>query len=102
MFYFTAASFSEMQRRLQQPTRGFLRAEDDAFAAAVTTSSPACGGQGLDGVVASATAAINIAGLCDPAKRNWYGVDVEDAVRNAAKLGASTDAVRRAAGVALG
>ena len=32
MFYFAAASFSEMARRLGRPSRGFLCADDVAFA----------------------------------------------------------------------
>ena len=44
--------------------------------------------------VAAAIEPVNVAGLADPAKRNWYGVDVEDAVRAARKLGASASAIR--------
>jgi hypothetical protein len=36
----------------------------------------------------------NVAGLCDPAKRNWYGVDLEDVVRGAAKLGVPPERAR--------
>ena len=98
MLYFTAASFTEMRRRLHQPTRGFLCAEDEAFASAMTNLSPARGQHHDLGVeVRCETDRINIAGLCDPAKRNWYGVDIEDAVRAAAKLDASPEAVRIAA-----
>ena len=96
-FYFAAASFSEMRRRLHRPASGFLCAEDDAFASAVTRLSP----QGparhdLGAEVARETGRINVAGLCDAMKRNWYAVDVEDAVRAAATLEASPAAVRRA------
>jgi hypothetical protein len=38
---------------------------------------------------------LNIAGLCDPGKRNWYPVDLQDTVRGAAKLGVRPE---RAAG----
>jgi hypothetical protein len=44
--------------------------------------------------IAAALDPWNIAGLCDPTKRNWYGVDLEDAVRGAAKLGQTPEAVR--------
>ena len=35
----------------------------------------------------------NIAGLCDPTKRNWYPVELRDLVENAAKLGMSAAAM---------
>ena len=45
---------------------------------------------------AAAVECMNIAGLCDPAKRNWYPVDLDDAVRGAAKLGVAPGEVRDA------
>ena len=45
--------------------------------------------------VAAAIERINIAGLCDTSKRNWYDVDLNDPIRGAAKLGATPDAVRQ-------
>jgi hypothetical protein len=36
----------------------------------------------------------NIAGLADPEKRNWYGVNLEDVVRGAAKLEQTPEQVR--------
>ena len=42
---------------------------------------------------ASAIEPMNIAGLCEPAKRNWYAVDVNDGVRHARKLGVPESAV---------
>jgi hypothetical protein len=50
----------------------------------------------LDAAVARAVEHRNIAGLCDPRKRNWYGVDPGDAVRGASKLGADADEVAEA------
>jgi FADH2 O2-dependent halogenase len=68
MFYFVAASWSEMTRRIGRPARGFLCVEDEAFAAATNApSSP--------DAIAAACAPLNIAGLCDPAKRNWYDAE---------------------------
>jgi FADH2 O2-dependent halogenase len=88
MFYFAAASFSEMSRRLKQRGRGFLCGEDAAFATDVARLSPRCGHVAdLHAEVASAVDRVNIAGLCDRSKRNWYGVDLTDAVRGAHKLG---------------
>jgi tetracycline 7-halogenase / FADH2 O2-dependent halogenase len=100
MCYFAAASFSELARRIdgaRRPSR-FLCGDDDMFRAAIERLSPARQG-GDDGYAARIAAAIdhrNIAGLCDPAKRNWYGVDLDDAVRGAHKLGVTADAVERA------
>ena len=99
MFYFAAASYTEMFRRLRPgaPTRGFLAVDDAPFAHAVRTLSPAGSARPLDyaRAIAAATEPLNVAGLCNPDKRNWYGVDLEDTVRGAAKLGVSEEAVRR-------
>jgi FADH2 O2-dependent halogenase len=99
MFYFAAASYTEMFRRLRPgtPTRGFLGVEDERFAGALRDLSPAAApprGR-YARHVAEAIEGLNIAGLCIPGKRNWYGVDLDDAVRGAGKLGVSEAAVRR-------
>jgi FADH2 O2-dependent halogenase len=95
MLYFAAASHGEMQRRLGRLPPGFLRAHDPDYAASVARLSPAAGGQErLSALVAAAVEPVNVAGLCDRRKRNWYGVDVEDAVRGADRLGATEDEVR--------
>ena len=95
MCYFVAASFSEMNRRLGGASRGFLCAADAAFASAIERLSPAHGViDDLAGRVAAATDRMNVAGLCDPAKRNWYGVDPDDTIRAAAKLGVTGAHVR--------
>jgi FADH2 O2-dependent halogenase len=92
MFYFAAASYAEMARRVAPPraAAGFLRAADPAFVsamAALTPSrrhrEPSCDAED----VRRAVEPFNIAGLCDPAKRNWYGVTFEDAIAGAPKLG---------------
>ena len=88
MFYFAAASFSEMTRRLQQKGHGFLCGQDDTFAADLARLSPQRNSVGDVHVeVARAVECFNVAGLCEPSKRNWYGVDLQDAVRGAHKLG---------------
>jgi FADH2 O2-dependent halogenase len=94
MFYFAAASFSEMTRRLGNLPPGFLCAGDNGFATDLARLSPAHGATTDAAGVAAAVERINVAGLCDPSKRNWYGVDLEDPVRGAAKLGTTPDAVR--------
>jgi FADH2 O2-dependent halogenase len=76
MFYFAAASFSEMARRLDARTApaGFLGVHDEAFRAAMMRLSPAqvSESEGYAEAVARAVAPMNIAGLCDASKRNWY------------------------------
>jgi FADH2 O2-dependent halogenase len=104
MFYFAAASFGEMQRRLtpDRASGGFLRAADAAYALSMRELSPATCviGEDYAGRVAQATDAINIAGLCTPGRQNWYPVDVEDTIRAAHKLGLAPDRVRAASAFA--
>lgn len=100
MFYFVAASFSELARRvdaLQRPRR-FLCADDHDFSAATLQLSPSR--VGTDDVpayaaeVASAVDRLNVAGLCHPSRRNWYPVDFEDAIRGASRLGVPPERIR--------
>jgi tetracycline 7-halogenase / FADH2 O2-dependent halogenase len=105
MFYFAAASYSEMARRLHGDawSRPFLFApqgpyehNDTAIARAMTELSPARGQvPNLTQRVATAIAPINVAGLADPGKRNWYGVDAEETAAAAEKLGATAGQIRR-------
>jgi FADH2 O2-dependent halogenase len=96
MFYFAAASYAEMARRVApaRATGGFLRASDPVFASALRESSPAHVAA-TAARIAAAVASVNIAGLCDPAKRNWYAADAEDAIAGAAKLGVTAAEVAR-------
>jgi FADH2 O2-dependent halogenase len=103
MFYFAAASFSEMARRLDSPKtpRGFLCGDSDRFTSAMTRLSPAAPGVARDGYdreVAAAIAGWNVAGLCDADKQNWYGVDLDDTIRCAEKLGLTRKQVRERLG----
>ena len=104
MFYFAAASYSEMARRLEQPhlVRRFLAADRADFSFGLRRCARLLrhaseGGptdtRHFEAEVAQAIDCLNIAGLCDPAKRNWYGVDMEDVVRGAEKLGLSASEV---------
>lgn len=96
MFYFAAASFSELARRLGVQADGarFLAADRHAFRAATIALSPASGPRpDYRRRVAEAIEPLNVAGLCDPVKRNWYAVDPRDTVEAAAKLGATEQAV---------
>ena len=97
MFYFAAASFGEMSRRLgvQSDTARFLASDRTAFAQALVRLSPQSRESDPSYVaeVADAIDPINIAGLCDPGKRNWYPVDLQDTVRGAARLGVTEDRI---------
>jgi FADH2 O2-dependent halogenase len=101
MFYFAAASFAEMARRVapERAAAGFLRAGDSEFASALCSLSPAVSsrepGELADGV-RRAVDAVNIAGLCDAEKRNWYGADTADAIAGAPKFGVAPATVAEA------
>lgn len=103
MFYFTAASFSEMARRLGSPAapQRFLASDRERFLRAMRAATrrvrdgrafvaPAR----FERAIRNATWALNVAGICDPAKENWYGVDIEDVVRGASKLAVDPALVR--------
>lgn len=103
MFYFAAASYSELARRLDAPDRPrrFLCLDRSAFAAATVGLSPAAapGDVTRDSdtyarAVADAVGPLNVAGLCTPSRRNWYPIEIDDAVRGAVKLGVAPEAVR--------
>jgi FADH2 O2-dependent halogenase len=96
MFYFAAASYAEMARRLGRADLAgrFLAGHDPAFRDGLARALAATGDE-LPAVVSRAIAHRNVAGLCDPAKRNGYGVDLEDVVRGAQKLGTTPDAMRQ-------
>lgn len=110
MFYFAAASYSEMARRLgkQHLVGRFLAGDRYEFAPyllsyAQTLNSLDCipTHQPLpsDPVqfahqVAAAIEPLNVAGLADPEKRNWYGVDLHDVVLNASKLEMTSDEMK--------
>ena len=91
MFYFAAASFAEMARRLcvHSPESRFLASDRRSFADALVRLSPQSRGldAGYASDVATAIEPINIAGLCESRKRNWYRVDFDDTIRGASKLG---------------
>jgi hypothetical protein len=80
------------------PTR-FLCADRPDFAAATMRLSPAeC--DAADPMeyatrVALGIEPLNIAGLCDASRRNWYAVDAADTLCGAAKLGVTRECVAR-------
>jgi len=99
MFYFAAASHGEMSRRLNVHSEHarFLASDHSAFADALIRLSPQSRGYDAcySAEVAAAIEPINIAGLCDVGKRNWYGVDVMDMMRGSVKLGVTAEDVCR-------
>ena len=97
MFYFAGASFAEMSRRLgvQAANPRFLGADRPDFASALAELSPQWRVFDARYVadIARSIEPLNIAGLCDAAKRNWYPVDLQDTVRGAAKLGVTEEKI---------
>lgn len=99
MFYFAAASYSEMARRLNAGhlVRRFLAADRQPFAAETLRLGELLQQTPPADFVARVKAGVeplNIAGLCDAGKRNWYGVDLNDVVIGAEKLGKSPAEMR--------
>jgi FADH2 O2-dependent halogenase len=97
MLYFAAASFSEACRRLGHPERAgsFLGGSHEVFGPALerccrrALASDPADRAALLADVARAVEPLNVAGLCDPARRNWYPVEAADLLASAAKLGAT-------------
>lgn len=95
MFYFAAASFSEMARRLERGhlVRRFLAADHSSFATATEAMSGLLRQRQCSDPVSFAQqvnkqiAPLNIAGLCNQRKHNWYNVDFEDVIAGADKFG---------------
>jgi FADH2 O2-dependent halogenase len=100
MFYFAAASFSEMQRRLtpERTSGGFLRAADARYGSSLRERSPAtCApGDNYFDDIAQTIAPINVAGLCNPELHNWYPVNLDDTIRAAHKFELTPERVRHA------
>jgi FADH2 O2-dependent halogenase len=98
MLYFVAASYSEMARRLARPDLacGFLLQGRPEFREAFLrhTSAAVSGRLPQAAEIRADMEPFNVAGLCDPAARRWYGVDLEDVVRGASKLEKSPEEVR--------
>jgi tetracycline 7-halogenase / FADH2 O2-dependent halogenase len=102
MLYFAAASFSESARRLGKVTlaRSFLLHDDPHLGAAMRRcyqrakrTSTQQEMPDLANEVSRAIEPINIAGLNNPQRRNWYPVDASDLLNSAAKLGATKNEI---------
>jgi FADH2 O2-dependent halogenase len=98
MLYFAAASFSESARRLGKVhlARSFLLHDDPRCGRAMRRcfqlAKNACTQPEIDELakeIAQTTEPINIAGLGNPQRRNWYPVDANDLLNSAAKLGST-------------
>ena len=102
MFYFAAASYSEMARRLgnRHLVQRFLAIDRQPFAAAALELScllrqtPSIRPAKFAADVKQSIAPLNIAGLCDAGKQNWYGVDLNDVILGAEKLGKTAAEMR--------
>ncbi|HSY31649.1 MAG TPA: tryptophan 7-halogenase [Verrucomicrobiae bacterium] len=98
MLYFAAASFSESASRLGKAhlVSSFLLHDDphfgDAMRRCYQRAENACTQPEIDELtkeIAQAIEPINIAGLNNPQRRNWYPVDANDLLNSAAKLGST-------------
>lgn len=103
MVYFAAAGYCEMARRLGRNhlAQSFLAVDRPAFADATSHLSRTL--RHNDRFEPSLFAAqvkqkidcLNVAGLCDRRKRNWYDVDLDDVIACAEKLEITSDEMRR-------
>lgn len=103
MVYFAAASYCEMARRLGRNhlAQRFLAVDRPAFADSIgglsrTLRHDHC----FDSTIFTAQVkqqidGLNVAGLCDRRKRNWYDVDLEDLIARAEKLEITSEEMRR-------
>ena len=95
LLYFAAVSYSETARRLAKPklAPSFLLRDHPDFGPISRrllerAQQPLSGdeSQALSEEVLEAIEPINVAGLGNPARRNWYPVDPDDLLRSASKL----------------
>jgi FADH2 O2-dependent halogenase len=103
MVYFAAAGYCEMARRLGRDhlAQSFMAIDRPAFADATKHLSRTL--RRDDRFDPSLFAAqvkqkidcLNVAGLCDRRKRNWYDVDLDDVVARAEKLEITSNEMRR-------
>src|SRR5262249_14314096 len=99
MTYFAAASYCEMARRLGRNhlAQRFLAVGRPTFATATGDLSRTLRQNGGFDSIRFATQVkqtidcLNVAGLCDQRKQNWYDVDLEDVLRRAEKLEISSE-----------
>jgi FADH2 O2-dependent halogenase len=103
MVYFAAAGYCEMARRLGRNhlAQRFLAVDRPDFANATARLSQILRSNGgFDSTFFAAQVKqeidrLNVAGLCDERKQNWYGVDLEDVISCAEKLEITSEEMRR-------
>jgi FADH2 O2-dependent halogenase len=103
MIYFAAAGYCEMARRLGRDhlAQSFLAMDRPAFAEGASRLSRTLRRDGrFDSVLFASQVkqkidCLNIGGLCDKRKRNWYDVDLDDVIAGAEKLEITSDEMRR-------
>ena len=98
MLYFASASFAETALRLGKPglAPGFLLRSHPRIGPAFRTLLAEAGRRPTaewTARVAEAIEPINVAGLCDPKKGHWYGVDADDLRAGASKLESTPEAI---------
>jgi FADH2 O2-dependent halogenase len=102
MLYFAAVSYAETAHRLGRPqlAPSFLLHDHPVFGPAmqrVLAESykvhTAHESERFSENVRRAIEPINVAGLCDPRRRNWYPVDAQDLFDNAHKLHATREEI---------
>ncbi|MEM7052903.1 MAG: FAD-dependent oxidoreductase [Acidobacteriota bacterium] len=97
--YFAAASFGEVERRLdpdhEWAWKGFLGSDDEIVTAALEAASKVPS-EDLAGWVSKAIAPRNIAGLADPRRRNLYPVDFAPLIANSHLLGRTAEEMKAA------
>jgi FADH2 O2-dependent halogenase len=87
LVYFASASFAETARRLNQGKPDFLSHLDSIPALrACLRARPGTSGPALADQIRAAIEPINVAGLADPRRRNWYPARAEDLYAAASKL----------------
>jgi FADH2 O2-dependent halogenase len=103
MVYFAAASYCEMARRLGRDhlAQSFLALDRPDFVnsagrfSQILRHNPRLDSTLFAAQVKQKIECLNVAGLCDWRKRNWYDVDLEDVVRCAEKLEVTSEEMRR-------
>ena len=102
MLYFAAVSYAEAAHRLGQPqlAAGFLLHDHPTFAPEAArlmarTGSVRTPEEAVEFAedVRRVIEPVNVAGLADARRRNWYPVDAQDLLGNAHKLGATREEV---------
>lgn len=102
LLYFAAAMHAETRRRLGQASSGFLSCEDEQFTVALrrcvdgarAAKDPKSKREVLE-AIRKTIEPMNLAGLGDPARRNWYPCRADDLLAAAPKLGVGRAEIER-------